>query len=97
MVKRPKNDSNDAAVIAEAAQRPAICFVAVKPEEAQADAVLFRYVNSRVRMGDQNDEMLRFIEFREERNGEPPRELELDSRLTTLPISDGSTQRGSTS
>ena len=48
-----------------------------------ADARLFRYVNARVRKGDQNDEVLRFIEFWKERNGEPPRELVFDSRLTT--------------
>ena len=41
-VMRQRNGSNDAAAIVEAAQRPAMCFVAVKPEEAQADAVLFR-------------------------------------------------------
>lgn len=48
-----------------------------------ADARLFRYVNARVRKGDQNDEVLRFIEFWERRNGAPPQELVFDSRLTT--------------
>ena len=41
-VKRQKNDRNDAAAIVEAAQRPTMRFVAVKSEEAQADAMLFR-------------------------------------------------------
>ena len=48
-----------------------------------ADARLLVYANARVRKGDQNDEVLRFIEFWEERNGGPPRELVFDSRLTT--------------
>ena len=41
-VKRQKNDSNDAAAIVEAAQRPTMRFVAVKSEAAQSDAMLFR-------------------------------------------------------
>ena len=41
-LKRQKNDSNDAAAIVEAAQRPTMRFVAVKSLEAQADAMLFR-------------------------------------------------------
>ena len=41
-VKRQKSDANDAAAIVEAAQRPSMRFVAVKPEAAQADAMLFR-------------------------------------------------------
>ncbi len=41
-VKRQKSDANDAAAIVEAAQRPTMRFVAVKPEAAQADAMLFR-------------------------------------------------------
>ena len=48
-----------------------------------ADARLLVYANARVRKGDQNDEVLRFIEFWEERNGGSPRELVFDSRLTT--------------
>ena len=40
-LKRQKNDSNGAAAIVEA-QRPTMRFVAVKSEEAQADAMLFR-------------------------------------------------------
>ncbi len=41
-VKRPKNDSSDAEAICEAAQRPAMRFVAVKSEAAQASAAIFR-------------------------------------------------------
>ena len=48
-----------------------------------ADARPLVYANARVRKGSQNDGVLRFIEFREERNGGPPRELVFDSRLTT--------------
>lgn len=48
-----------------------------------ADARLLVYANARVRKQDQNDEVLRFIAFWQERNGELPRELVFDSRLTT--------------
>src|SRR5689334_12509937 len=41
-VKRQKNDAADAEAIREAAQRPNMRFVAVKDEEQQASAVLFR-------------------------------------------------------
>jgi transposase len=41
-VKRQKNDAADAEAICEAAQRPTMRFVAVKSEEQQASAVLFR-------------------------------------------------------
>jgi transposase len=41
-VKRQKNDAADAEAICEAAQRPSMRFVAVKDEEQQARAVLFR-------------------------------------------------------
>ncbi len=41
-VKRQKNDAADAEAIAEAASRPAMRFVAVKTEEQQARAMLFR-------------------------------------------------------
>ena len=44
-----------------------------------ADARLFIYANARVRKQDQNDEVLRFIEFWRERNGGLPRELVFDS------------------
>ena len=41
-VKRQKNDATDAEAIAEAASRPTMRFVAVKTEEQQAHAMLFR-------------------------------------------------------
>ena len=41
-VKRQKNDAADAEAICEAAQRPSMRFVAVKSEEQQASAVVFR-------------------------------------------------------
>ena len=41
-VKRQKNDAVDAEAICEAAQRPTMRFVAVKSEEQQATAVVFR-------------------------------------------------------
>jgi len=41
-VKRQKNDASDAEAICEAAQRPTMRFVAVKSEEAQASAMVFR-------------------------------------------------------
>lgn len=41
-VKRQKNDAADAEAICEAAQRPAMRFVAVKSEETQAAAIVFR-------------------------------------------------------
>ena len=41
-VKRPKNDAADAEAIGEAAQRPTMRFVALKSEDTQAAAVVFR-------------------------------------------------------
>ena len=41
-VKRQKNDAVDAEAICEAAQRPSMRFVAVKSEEQQASALVFR-------------------------------------------------------
>ncbi len=41
-VKRQKNDAADAEAICEAAQRPNMRFVAVKSEEQQASALVFR-------------------------------------------------------
>ena len=48
-----------------------------------ADARLFCYANARVRKDEQNDEILRFVEFWTQRTGGLPRELIFDSRLTT--------------
>lgn len=41
-VKRQKNDAADAQAICEAAQRPMMRFIAVKSEEQQANAAVFR-------------------------------------------------------
>lgn len=41
-VKRQKNDAADAEVICEAVQRPSMRFVAIKSEEQQASALMFR-------------------------------------------------------
>jgi transposase len=41
-VKRQKNDAADAEAICEAAQRPSMRFVAIKSEESQASAMVFR-------------------------------------------------------
>ena len=48
-VRRQKNDAADAEAIAEAASRPSMRFVAVKTEEQQAQAMLFRTRNLLVR------------------------------------------------
>ncbi len=48
-VKRQKNDMADAEAICEAAQRPTMRFVAVKSEEQQASAVVFRACDLLVR------------------------------------------------
>ena len=50
-VKRQKNDAADAEAIAEAASRPTMRFVAVKTEEQQARAMLFRKRDLLVRQG----------------------------------------------
>ena len=57
--KRQKNDSNDAAAIVEAAQRPTMRFVAVKSEEAQTDAMLLRTRSLLVRQRTQSINSLR--------------------------------------
>jgi transposase len=43
----------------------------------------FCYANTEVRKEDQNDEILRFVEFWKQRTGNAPGELIFDSRLTT--------------
>lgn len=43
----------------------------------------FCYANSQVRKDQQNDEVLRFVEFWKQRTGRPPEELIFDSKLTT--------------
>jgi hypothetical protein len=48
-----------------------------------ADQRVFCYANSQLRKGDENDEVLRFVEFWQTRTGHKPEELIFDSRLTT--------------
>lgn len=48
-----------------------------------ADAQVFCYANADLRKSDQNDEVLRFIEFWKKRTGKLPEELIFDSKLTT--------------
>ena len=44
---------------------------------------VFCYANSQLRKADQNDEVLRFVEFWKKRTGHVPEELIFDSRLTS--------------
>jgi transposase len=64
-VKRQKNDAADAEAICEAAQRPTMRFVAVKSEEKQASAVVFRTRDLLVRQRTQAINALRghFAEY----------------------------------
>ena len=48
-----------------------------------ADKRLFCYANAQIRKENQNDEILRFVEFWKARTGRLPEELVFDSRLTT--------------
>ena len=58
-VKRQKNDAADAAAICEAAQRPTMRFVAMKSEEQQASAAVFRARDLVVRQRTQTINALR--------------------------------------
>ena len=58
-VKRQKNDATDAEAICEAGQRPSMRFVAVKGEEQQARAMLFRTRDLLVRQRTQTINALR--------------------------------------
>ncbi|MES0031164.1 IS110 family transposase [Mesorhizobium sp. M0040] len=58
-VKRQKNDAADAEAICEAAQRPTMRFVAVKSEEEQASAAVFRARDLLVRQRTQTINALR--------------------------------------
>jgi transposase len=58
-VKRQKNDAADAEAICEATQRPTMRFVAVKSEEQQASAVVFRARDLLVRQRTQTINALR--------------------------------------
>lgn len=48
-----------------------------------ADSRVFCYANAEVRKSDQNEEILRFVDFWKERTGTLPGELIFDSKLTT--------------
>ena len=48
-----------------------------------ASTRVFCYANAQLRKGDQNDEILRFVDFWKERTGQDPEELIFDSKLTT--------------
>lgn len=48
-----------------------------------ADTHVFCYAHADLRKSEQNDEVLRFVEFWEKRTGRKPAELIFDSRLTT--------------
>ena len=48
-----------------------------------ADRRVFVYANSELRKHEQNDEILEFVKFWEERTGKKPKELIFDSKLTT--------------
>ena len=55
---------------------------------------VFCYANGQLRKEDRNDEILRFVEFWEERTGSPPEELVFDSQLTTYANLNRLNQRG---
>ena len=48
-----------------------------------AETRVFCYANAELRKGEQNDEILRFVDFWKERTGRLPEELIFDSKLTT--------------
>jgi hypothetical protein len=48
-----------------------------------ADQRVFCYANAEIRKADQADEILRFVEFWQQRTGQLPEELVFDSKLTT--------------
>jgi hypothetical protein len=48
-----------------------------------ADTRVFCYANGELRKGEQNDEVLRFVEYWQQRTGRLPEELIFDSKLTT--------------
>jgi hypothetical protein len=55
---------------------------------------VFCYANGELRKGQQNDEVLRFVEFWKERTGRLPEELIFDSKLTTYANLDRLNQQG---
>jgi len=48
-----------------------------------ADTRVFCYANGELRKGEQNDELLRFVDYWKQRTGHLPEELIFDSKLTT--------------
>jgi transposase-like protein len=50
-----------------------------------AGSRVFCYANGQLRKREQNDEILRFVEFWKQRTGHLPEELAFDSKLTTYP------------
>lgn len=59
-----------------------------------ADKHVLCYANAQLRKDDQNDEILRFVEFWKQRTGRLPEELIFDSRLTTYGNLDRINQMG---
>jgi hypothetical protein len=59
-----------------------------------ADRRVFCYANAEIRKADQNDEILRFVEFWKARTGHLPEELIFDSKLTTYANLDTLNQQG---
>jgi hypothetical protein len=59
-----------------------------------ADPRVFCSANAEVRKADQNDEILRFVEFWKQHTGKLPRELIFDSKLTTYANLHKLNQRG---
>src|SRR3954449_12646100 len=59
-----------------------------------ADTRVFCYANAELRKDQQNDEILRFVDFWKERTGRLPEELIFDSKLTTYANLNTLNQRG---
>jgi hypothetical protein len=59
-----------------------------------AERRVFCYANADLRKEDQNDEILRFVEFWKKRTGQLPEELIFDSKLTTYANLDALNQMG---
>lgn len=59
-----------------------------------AERRVFCYANAAVRKQDQNDEILRFVEFWQQRTGRVPEEVIFDSKLTTYANLDALNRQG---
>ncbi len=59
-----------------------------------ADTRVFCYANGQLRKEEQNDEILQFVAYWEQRTGQVPHELIFDSKLTTYPNLNRLNQRG---